>query len=291
MSSPPLTTSAARRSAELVAPPSTTADLDRTALRDRLAAGVRTVADRLPDGPPVVVTAATLERAGIDPQGLTRPGEPFRWSPAMVRRSLGLAAVEACVTGRFRAPAEAVAPLADRAVAHWERTGLRHYHWEPWLAGLAEGGRAVVLAEAVGFASALWSSFDWGTLGPDIRFGGPFDQWSCPARRRVVVKARPDLRVALSGARTRSGHDRRSASALVVVRSGCPSAAWAGELALVALVSALRTGAGPLPARVMGLWPEAGLDRGLDIDTGVLERSVDQVVAALARAGGPGIEG
>jgi hypothetical protein len=144
----------------------------------------------------------------------------------------------------------------------------------------------VVLAEAVSWASALWTSFEWGALGQEIRFGGPFDQWSCPARRRVVVKARPDLRVTLPGSGSGPGHDRRAASALVVVRPGCPSAGWAGELALVALVSVLRTGAGPLPARVMGLWPDAGLDHRLDIDTVVLERSIDQVVAALAAAAG-----
>lgn len=281
---------AVRRSLALVSPPTGPTGIDRAVLRDRLTAGIAAVSASTPSGPPLVVTPATIGRTGADPRVAVLPAEPFRWHPAMVRRSLGLAAVEACVAGRFRTPVEAVAPLVDRALAHWERTGLRHYHWEPWLAGLASGGRAVVLAEAIGWATAVWSSFEWSALGPELRFGGPFDQWASPGARRVVVKARPEFRVALAGPEPlpEPGPHRshRSASALVSVRPGSPSDGWDGELALVALACVLRTGAGRLPARVMGLWPEAGLDRCLDIDTDVLLGSVDRVVEAVASAGG-----
>ena len=56
--------------------------------------------------------------------------------------------------------------MSGEAVAEWERTGWRTFHWEPWFAGLADGARASVLADAVTWATPLWSSFEWTAPSP-----------------------------------------------------------------------------------------------------------------------------
>ncbi len=273
----------------LAVPAGTGPQPDGAATRSRLARSLAPVMERVPAGDPAVITVATLRRALMEPERLVRPEAPFRWRPAFVRRSLGLAAVEACAAGRFRAPAQAVGPIADEAVSEWQRTGWRAFHWEPWLAGLARGARAVVLADAVGWASGLWASLDWAVLAPDVRFGGAYDQWTCPGTRTVRLKARSELRVPLaepvSGSGHGQSHERRTA--LVSVRSGCPAPGWADELAFVALVAGVRSPSHPVPARVMGLWLDAGIHRCVEIDALSIDRVTDRVVAtvgALAEA-------
>ena len=165
----------------------------RARLRDRLISGIASVADRMPRGDHVVVTSNLLRLARTRPESLTSTEESFVWKPVFVRRSLGLAVVDACLTGRFATPMEAVAPVSSEAVAEWERTGWRTFHWEPWFAGLGPGARAAVLADAVTWATSLWSSFDWKALPQPVELGGAYDQWSCPVPRSVRLKARARL--------------------------------------------------------------------------------------------------
>jgi hypothetical protein len=267
-------------------PPSLAGSIDGAEARVRLAATVTPLMEGAASGSPVVVTGRSLRNALVDPDRLTRPPEPFRWKPAFVRRSLGLAVVEACASGRFRAPADAVGAIAEGAVAEWERTGWRTYHWEPWLAGLASGARAVVLAETVGWSTSLWSSLDWPRLVPDVQVGGPYDQWVCPGARAVRLKARPDLRVPLvtgrGGAKAADEPPPALPMALVTVEGGAPAPGWADELAFLALVAGLRSPTRPLPPRVMGLWPDAGVHRCVDIGTVAVDRVLERVAATVA---------
>src|ERR1700683_5308005 len=177
----------------------------------------------------MVVTLPTLRQVLVRPDSLMQPGEPFEWKPVFVRRSLGLEVVSACAARRFRAPADAVGPVADEAGGDWERTGWRGFYWEPWLAGLAPGSRAMVLAEAVGWATSLWSSLDWKAFSPPPHIGGTDDQWNCPAARIVRLKGRCEVRVPLAQeptSTTRENTDREnsvaSPTALVSLSSGCP---------------------------------------------------------------------
>jgi hypothetical protein len=203
---------------------------------------------------------------------LAEPEEPFAWRPVFVRRSLGLAVVDACAHGRFRSPLDAVGPVVAEAVEQWRQTGWRTYHWEPWVAGLAPGARAAVLAEAVGWASSLWSALDWSLFDTVPQIGGSDDTWVCPAVRPLRLKGRPELRVSGEG----------GAVALVSVSSGHPSDAWREELAYLALVAALRSPWRSVPARVLGLWPASGADHSVEIDRGVLTGAADLVVATVA---------
>lgn len=250
-------------------PGSGTVDADgRLRLRDRLVDGVTTAVAGLPAGAVVDVGLPVLRRAVTHPDAVGSPDEPFVWKPAFARRSLGLAAVRACADGRFRGPAEAVGPLADGAVDEWRRTGWRTFHWEPWFAGLGAGARAVVLAEATTWATPLWVSADWATLGDRARIGGPDDVWTCPGPRTVRLKGRCEARVA---------------PARVSLSCGVPGPTWAEELGYLALVAALACPDEPVPARVVGMWPEAGARRSLEVDEALLGAVADRVVEVVGR--------
>jgi hypothetical protein len=266
--------------------------IDNTArleIRDRLVAGIGSIAEHGARAEEIVVNLQLLRRARTCPDGLAAPADPFVWKPLFVRRSLGLAIVEACVAGRFRSPVEAAGPVSDQAVAEWRRTGWRTFHWEPWLAALAAGARASVLADAVTWSSSLWSAFDWGGFPRLPQLGGADDQWSCPAAGRVRVKGRSELRVALvdPDARTDGTDSRDQPVGLVSMSSGRPGAGWAAELAFLALAGALRSPSRPVPARVLGLWPDSGAHATVDITVAALTEAVDLVidtVSAVANA-------
>jgi hypothetical protein len=256
----------------------------RSHLRERLSSGIAPMVERLPRGDQLVVTLPVLRRAKANPGSLAGDEEAFAWKPVFVRRSLGLAVVDACVTGRFRSPIEAVEPVASEAVAEWERTGWRTFHWEPWLAGLDGGARALVLAEAASWATVLWASFDWRVFTQRPRLGGADDQWVCSAPRTVRLKGRTELRVPLAAgpAPPQGAPPAAGGVTLVSVSGGCPGDAWLEELAFLALVAALRSPSRPVPARVAGLWPDAGIHHLAEIDGEALLAAADRVVATVS---------
>lgn len=270
-------------SALVAAPPTPVADGVRARLGEDLSARIAPLAECLPPGEQIVVTLPTLRQALVRPDSLMQPDEPFAWKPVFVRRSLGLEVVNACATRRFRAPADAVGPVADEAVSDWERTGWRRFYWEPWLAGLAAGSRAMVFAEAVSWATALWSSLDWKAFSPPPHFGGTDDQWACPAARTVRLKGRCEVRVPLAQEPTGTGGRNSVASptALVSLSSGCPGPTWAEELAYLAMVAGLRSPARPVPARVVGLWPDAGEYRVAEVGDQLLAAAADRTVTTV----------
>jgi hypothetical protein len=219
-----------------------------------------------------------LRRARYRPERLGRPDGPFRWKPAFVRRSLGIAAVRACATGQFRGPADAVGPLADRAVEEWRRSGWRTFHWEPWFAGLGPGGRASVLGEAACWASPVWGALDWARLGPAAELGRPDDRWTVPGADAVRLRGRSEARVAVAGSDGR----RSGVAALLSVACGCPGDGWRDELAFLALVAGLAAPSLPVPVRAVGLWPESGDLRAVEIDAAALGGAADRVIATVA---------
>lgn len=221
-------------------------------------------------GVPIEVGLPLLRRVRYQPERLGLAEGPFAWKPTFVRRSLGLEVVRVCAEGRFRGPAAAVGPVADRAIAEWRRSGRRTFHWEPWLAGLGAGARAVVLAEAVTWATPLWATFDWSALGGLTVLGGPDDRWSGPGS--VLLRGRAEARIRPPGTRP----------AFVSVVSGCPGDGWRSELAFLALVAALASPERPVASRVVGLWPEVGYRMAIEIDEAALADAVDRVVDAVA---------
>lgn len=278
---------------QLLAPAHTCVDdVARQSVRDHLLSAVPSLVDELPAGDQVVITLPVLRQTLLGPDGTLRVDEPFTWKPAFVRRSLGLAAIESCLQHRHGTPAEAVGAVADEAVATWVRTGWRTFHWEPWYGGLTVGARSVVLAEAATWATALWSGVDWNQFASLPTTGGPDDQWICTAARTVRLKGRSELRVGITApACCRAGGHGGGGSedtapgpsmALLSVSGGIPSEDWQTELGFLALVASLRSPSRPVPARVAGLWPDAGAQRMLEVDAGILGAAADRVIAAVS---------
>jgi len=284
-----VTTRVRAATAGLVAAPVHELDGDAVErVRSRLEAGVADAAAGLSGGQPLEVGLPLLRRARYRPELLGLPDEPFAWKSVFVRRSLGLEIVRACMEGRYRGPAAAAGPVVDHAVEEWRRTGWRTVHWEPWVAGLGAGARSVVLADAVTWASPLWAAFDWPDLRGKVEFGGVDDRWSCPGVDSVHLKGRSEVRI-------HGGGSPRSPVSLVSVASGRPGDGWRDELAYVALVATLSAAERMAPARVVGLWPDAGFRLAVEVDEGMLTSAVDRVVDAVAvtadvRATGPATE-
>jgi hypothetical protein len=267
----------------LLAPPTTSVtDRVRGEVRDRLLAGVVPRAEQLAPGAHLEINLALLRQVRSHPETVTRPDPAFAWKPVFVRRSLGLAAVQACIDGTFRTPAEAAGTVAAEAVEEWRRSGWRTYHWEPWFAGLAAGGQAAVLADAVTWATALWSTFDWREFDRAPRLGGVDDQWVLPADRTIRLKGRVELRVPVRPAGSVGSDGPPPPEAMVSVAGGSPGDRWSEELAYLGLVAGLRSPWRPVPARVVGVWPDAGATRMLAVDDGSLIAAADLVIATVA---------
>jgi hypothetical protein len=196
--------------------------------------------------------------------------EPFAWSARTARRALGLAAVRSLLGGEARTPHEAVlGRLADgdRGVREGSRTASQ---LDRWVASLPDAGRSAVAAEAVTWATRLWCALDWSVLGAPVV--GRDHWWDSPHSALLALRGRAEVR-------TREAH--------LVVLSGPRRESVRAELALVALVEALRARAGaqPAPIRVVGWWPDSGHIVRLEPHPGVLTLAADSV--ALVLAGGP----
>jgi hypothetical protein len=72
---------------------------------------------------------------------------------------------------------------------------------------------------------------------------------------------------------------------LLSVASGIPMAGWETELGFLALTASLRSPSRPVPARVVGLWPDAGEFRSVDITGGTLASAAERGVACIAAVG------
>ena len=268
----------------LLGPPTTeVSDAAREAVRDRLLRRVPDLVDALPVGSQITIGLPLLTQLAHGDGVPTEPKEPFTWKPAFVRRSLGLAAIEACVDRRYRwGPSQAVGPVADRAVAEWQRTGWQTYHWEPWFAGLGGGARAAVLAEASSWAIPLWAALEWHRFPVPPRLGGPDDQWVCAAPRTVRLRGRCELRAALVGEPTGLHAPPVIGTALVSVASGVPDhREGEAELAFLALVASLRSPSRPVPNRVVGLWLQSCGFRVVEITEELLDQAASRVIAAV----------
>ena len=222
-------------SGAIVAPPSATIDdTGRLRVRHRLVTGVAHEVERLPEGEQLEITLPLLRRALARPELLLGPGEPFAWQPKFVRRSLGLAVVQACAEGRFRSPAEAVGPVASEAVDEWARTGWKAFYWEPWVAGLSVGRPSGGVGRRGRLVDRVVDSLDWSVFGSELRLGGPDDQWLLPACRPVRLKGRCELRVATVPTGTEAARVEPGPPSFVSLAGGTPSPDWSEELAFLA---------------------------------------------------------
>jgi hypothetical protein len=244
------------------------------ALRADLVRDLEALGADLPDGERLQVDAYKLLVAHRHPERCMAIDDTFVASPRLARRAIGVAAVNRCVRHHSPAPAVAVAEvlaegLEDVAVA--ARTGaVRAPWWAEWYAGLPGGGRAVVCAEAVTWATQLLGAVDWPRLARPV-IGGRDDWWQCPGATPIVLKGRADVR-SLEGRRP----------ALLVVGTGRCQADWRTQLGYPGLVATLGRDAHVAPRRVVGVWPQSGQVRVLPVDLAMLRATAAAVVAAVA---------
>ncbi|HEY5250606.1 MAG TPA: hypothetical protein VIJ09_03045 [Acidimicrobiales bacterium] len=258
----------------LMAPPTETVGADELRrLRDRLAGDLVTLVEELPAGEKLKLDEFRFGQAREHPDRLGADDGPFVASPAVCRRAVGSAAVARCLRRRSSSPAVAVAEVlaagAEDAGDGGDPT-VRAPWWAGWYGGLSAGGRAMVEAEAVTWATQLWTALEWERLVQPM-VGGSDDWWDCPGTRSLTLKGRADVRVRTEGR-----------PVLLVVGSGVPPFDWRAALGFPALVATLARGEKSVPARVVGLWPASGQVRILPVDIEALAETATAVMAAVA---------
>jgi len=264
----------------LVATP--TLGLDSAADLYRHLSSVLTAAGSgLTPGADVRVDGYFFRTALTTPERLSHP-DPFAWSPRTARRLLGLAAVRACVSGAERTPADAVDHVVSAAVDDARRGSQRPGSLAGWLLDLPGGGRAVVRAEAVTWATHLLASLEWRSLGCTPIVGS--DQWwDGPPGCRVALRGRSEVRVSTLGVGPPPGgtNPPTTPPALFAMLGGRPSPVASLELGLAALASFMARPKEPAPARVVGWWPQCGRAMVLAVDEATLRNTADAVVGAI----------
>jgi hypothetical protein len=245
-------------------------------LRTTLVRDLSALVADLPSGDELVLDGYRLRMAAYDPERCAAEAA-FVPSPRVTRRAVGIVAVDRFVRGRSPAPATAVAEIlsavaqeAGSAPRRAGADGSRPPWWAEWYCGLGPGGRAVVEAEAVTWATQLSTALQWERFQRPPVIGGRDDWWACPGARRLTLKGRADVRALVGGRQ-----------ALLVVSGGVPTPGWRIDLGFPALVAALVRGERGVPVRVVGTWPSCGQFRALEVDAGVLVDAARAVVSAV----------
>lgn len=255
---------------------SAVADSEIGVIRARLLRELPPLVDELVEGERLQIGAHELVTAREHPDRCSPQPETFVPSPVRCRRALGLAAVERCVRGRSPAPQIAVeevlaSGLEDLAASRAQEGAPKPPWWAPWYEELPLGARAAVRAQAVTWATQLWTALDWSRFERSPVIGGRDDFWDCPGRHGLVVRGRAEVR-AWAGTRP----------AMLVVAPSFPGAHWREDLAHRALVVALARGERSVPARVAGIWPASGQVRICEVDATALSEAATALVSATA---------
>ncbi len=195
--------------------------------------------------------------------------EPFAWSARNARRSIGVAAVRTLLAGGARSPLEAVRYRLAESSRLLRDGSAAVSQLDRWIDGLPPAGRAAVGAEAVTWATRLWCALDWSAFAAPPAVGRDH-WWDSPHSALLALRGRADV---------------RTAHAHLVVLSGPRRDSVRAELALVALVEALRRRGDEVPGRVVGWWPDSGHLVRVEPEPAVLARGTEAVELALGGAG------
>jgi hypothetical protein len=211
-------------------------------------------------------------RAALAPSGAVTSDTPFAWSAGTARRSLGLAALRALVTGAARSPVDGVTRAIDEAARAARRGESAASPMDRWLAGLSAAGRSAVQAGAVTWVTRLWCALDWSAFEEPPTIGRDH-WWDSPHSSLLALRSRAEVR---SVARDQAGSPL---SVHLVVLGGPRRATIRSELSVAAMVEVLCSPRSLPPGRMVGWWPDSGHLVTLEID----QRSLDDGVAAVAR--------
>lgn len=216
---------------------------------------------------------ASSEHRRLDAWLVERAGQtagPFRWSPATARRALGNAALRRTTIDPTLTRADAVdAEVTDqllRYAAGFSRGGSLAWY----LATCSPAMLGLVSAEATNWATQLAEAAEsidhpWSIAASDAYYD--------VARARTTLRGRRDVIV--------TSEERRI---LVRVRAGAPGKSAGPGLRADLTIDALADPSGLSPARMIGLWPEAGVVLSVDGTMNDLRAGArDLVRTAVAR--------
>jgi hypothetical protein len=239
--------------------------------RDRLAAELAQVAGPVTAGTSCLRIRAYQLGRSLSGTAVADHRIGFRWSARTARRTIGVAAVRACVDGRAPTVADAVAmAMTDPAgVGGVGRDGPGTC--ADWMATLSRPARTAVAGEATTWATRLWTALEWRRLASPLSVGGPDQWWGPTGPGRLAVQGRADVRV---GVPDRPG-------AYFTMLDGYPRPSARVELTLAALVAVLSRPGDAGPAKVVGWWPDCGRAWIVTVDALALAAAADAVVDAV----------
>jgi hypothetical protein len=207
-------------------------------------------------------------RGGVPPSRC--PSSPFRWTTRTARRKIGLAAVGICAEGKAASPADAVAMVTADPAGPTGPGPTGPGSCADWLGSLAQPARAMVQAEAITWATRLWTAIEWHRIRTSPTVGGPDRWWHWNGAIRVALRGRVDVRLPGRG------------GAQLSMVGGSPAPAARSALCLAALVDVLARGAHGAPSRVVGWWPDSGRAWVVPVDATTLGATVDHVLRVVA---------
>lgn len=184
------------------------------------------------------IDAWTVERGG-------HTSSDFRWTPSAARRTIGNAAARRVLAAPTRATHDAVRDEIDELLARAATGYARPGSLASWLAECAPAVLSLVLSDATNWTTQL--------LEASHGLSGPFeiaraDAYYDVARARTTLRGRRDLIVATESSRV-----------LLRVRAGAPGKSAGPGLRADLTVDALADVEGHAAARIVGLWPDAGV--------------------------------
>ena len=187
--------------------------------------------------------AWTVERAGA-------ASNSFRWSPATARRTIGNAALRRQLVQPTLSTLAAVdAEVSDQLLRALDGRARRG-SLATFLAQCAAATRGLIDAEAAAWATELGEAGDglaypWSVSASDAFYD--------VATARTTLRGRRDLVVL-------RGEER----VIVRVRAGAPGKSAGPGLRVDLTIDALANPVGVAAARMIGLWPEAGVVLSVD---------------------------
>ena len=207
--------------------------------RRSLAARFRAV----PDPAHRRLDAWSVEHAGAAPRD-------FTWTPGAARRSLAAAALRRALSSPGTALVHAVQRAVEDQVARARTGQTSSGSLAAWLESLEAPALGLVIAEAAGWAATTLEAArgladPWVVAASDLYYD--------VAGARTTLRGRRDLEVTRGDERV-----------IVRLRPGAPGPSAGAGLRVDLVVAALADHGGVAPARVVGLWPEAGVVLGVD---------------------------
>lgn len=184
-----------------------------------------------------------VERAGA-------PSGPFRWSPSTARRAIGNAALRRRLSDPALSSVAAVDAELDEQLLRVLDGRARSGSLAVFLAQSAPATRGLIGAEAAAWATELAEAADGLHFSWSV---APSDAFYDVATARTTLRGRRDLLVVRDDERV-----------VVRVRAGAPGKSAGPGLRADLTIDALADPAGVAAARMIGLWPEAGVVLSVD---------------------------